>query len=360
MSDSEQNKTEEATPFKLKKARDKGQVARGSDLGFFSMLVALCLVVLSAGPYLFDRIGDLVRDMLMISIPSANEPNTIIQAIAFVYPIAVQTVAVIGLSVIALIIVMEILQLRGMVFSTHPLKPDMNRLNPAKGFKRVFSVRMLKETLKNVLKMIFYAGAASIVILVAVEEFGAGMSDAQELAGAMFLSAERLIFAFAALALIVAALDQVISRQEFKREMRMSKSELQRETKDREGEPRQKQKRKELHREYAKQTGSSEQVSGSDLLVINPQHYAVALVYKPEEADAPQVKAKGRNAFALAMKRTAVAHNIPAYHQPTLARALFKACGPGDPVPSALFKQVADVYTVHFRTTRPAKGPAHE
>lgn len=360
MSTSEQNKTEEPTPFKLKKAREKGQVARGSDLGFLSMLVALCLVILAVGGFLLRRIGDLVREILVVSIPLGHDTGTIHQAIARVYPTAIETVAVIGLSVIALIIVMELLQLRGAVFSTHPLKPDMNRLSPAKGFKRVYSLRMLKETLKNILKLIFYGGAACIVILVAVNEFGAGMSDAEELANAMFVSAERLIFAFAGLALIVAALDQVISRQEFKREMRMSKSELQREVKDREGEPRQKQKRRELHRDYAKQTGASESVPGADLLVINPQHFAVALVYKPGETDAPEVKAKGRNAFALAMKRTAAAHNIPAYHQPTLARALFKACNPGDPVPGKFFKPVADLYTVHYRQHHPNKGASND
>lgn len=356
MSESEQNKTEPPTPFKLKKARDKGQVPRGSDLGFFSMSVALCLVTLSAGEYLFDRIGETLQSLWVIAIPQASEPRVTTDAIAMVYPLAFQSVAVIGLSVITLIIVMEILQLRGAVFSAHPLKPDMNRLNPAKGFKRVFSVRMLKETLKNILKLCFYAGAAFLIIQAAVTQYGAGLSDAQALADGIFLSAQRLIFAIAGLALIVAAIDQVISRQEFTRQMRMSKSELQREHKDREGEPRQKQKRKELHREYAKQTGASGDVPGSDLMVINPDHYAVALVYRPDEMDAPQVTAKGRNAFALAMKRAATSAGVPSFHQPVLARALFRQCGPGDPVPADAFKAVADLYMILYRQNAKAES----
>ena len=154
----------------------------------------------------------------------------------------------------------------------------------------------------------------------------------------------RLLFLYMVLALFFSALDQIIVRKEYTKQMRMSKSELQREHKDREGEPRLKQKRKQLHSEFIKQTESLGQLAGSDMLIVNPQHYAVALSYQEDKMSGPQVTTKGRNRFALMLKEKARNTGIPIFENPPLARHLFFKTKQGHEIPSESFKEVADLY----------------
>jgi flagellar biosynthetic protein FlhB len=154
----------------------------------------------------------------------------------------------------------------------------------------------------------------------------------------------RLLFMFILVALFVAIIDQVISRREFLKQMRMSRGELTREHKEREGEPRMKQKRKQLHAEFASQARSFGSLKGSDMLIVNPQHYAIALAYDSKRMDAPRVTAKARNLHALELKRRAALLSIAVFEQPELARALYKACDRGDAVPASRYRDVADLY----------------
>jgi flagellar biosynthetic protein FlhB len=257
-----------------------------------------------------------------------------------------------------LVLLFEIVQLRGIVFTTKPLKPDFSRLNPAKGLKRLFSMRMLKETLKSIVKLLLYGAGAYLALKYAFDVYARSLSAAPALSEAMQTGALRLLFTFILIALFVAILDQVISRQEFRKQMRMSRSELMREHKEREGEPRLKQKRKQLHAEFAAQTRSLGGLKGSDMLIVNPHHYAVALAYDATRMDAPQVTAKGRNAFALELKRNAALLGIAVFERPKLARALFRACDKGDRIPGVRFRDVADLYLELTRARARKDGDA--
>src|SRR5207248_8112595 len=184
------------------------------------------------------------------------------------------------------------LRLRGLIFSSQQLKPDFSRINPAKCLNRLFSVRMLKEALKSVFKFAAYSTVAVLAIRFAITSAGFEATSAGQLANLMWRSALRLLALFAAAAFVFAAIDQIIARREFAKQMRMSRSELKREFREREGEPRIKSKRKQLHAEFLKQTKGIGKLKGSDLLLVNPQHYAVALAYDPQSTGAPVVRAK--------------------------------------------------------------------
>ncbi len=350
MSETEQNKTEDATPFKLKRAREKGQVARGMDLGFFAMLVALSILSVAVIPGMFTQLAEIMARTFTVAISNAGTPESTIPAIADAFLPLIQMLALFGGSVVLVTIFFEIVQLRGIVFSGHPLKPEFSRLNPGKGFQRLFSFKTIKETLKNILKMAFFAGAAFLLIRFAIDESSLAMDSAAAVVDAMRLNGQRLMFAFSVLALIVAIIDQVIARQEFKKQMRMSKSELQREHKDREGEPRQKQKRLQIHRELANQQQALGDLPGSDMLIVNPQHYAVALAYNADTMSAPTITAKGRNNFALHLKRAAAIHGVPIFAQPVLARGLYASAETGTEVPGKHFRAVADLYLALMRS----------
>lgn len=340
----EQNKTEEPTPFKLKRARDRGVVARGIDLGYFAALSGLAIFAVIAGDSSIARLGQAIRRALAAAPDVGRDANEAMTTTATLYGSGLHVVAMAAVTIMLLVVLFEIVQVRGILFTTKPLKPDFNRLNPAKGLKRLFSMRMLKETLKNIVKLAAYGTAAYLTVKYAFVIYGQSIDGAPRLGEAMRAGALRLLFTFVAIALFVAIIDQILSRGEFLKQMRMSRSELMREHKEREGEPRMKQKRKQLHAEFASQTSSLGNLKGSDMLIVNPHHYAVALAYDSTRMDAPRVTAKGRNNFALELKRQAGLLSVTIFEQPQLARALYRACGKGDEIPGSRYRDVADLY----------------
>lgn len=357
MSETEKNKTEDATPFKLKRAREKGQLARGTDLGFFSIMAALSTFGMFFLPRIMTDIPAGVRQLWASSLAGASEPGQLLAAIAALSAHITWPLLAFAACVFLTVAVLEVLQVGGLKVTLFPLKPDFKRLDPGKGLKRMVSPRMLKQALKNILKLCVYVAAAAIVVHTAVSLFAGVMNSAENLAQAMRASAFRLIFTFVALALVFALIDQVVSRQEFRKQMRMSRSELTREHKEREGEPRMKQKRKKLHAELSQQTGGAGNLRGSDMLIVNPEHYAVALKYDAERMEAPQVTAKGRNRFALRLKAEAMRQGIPTLTDPPLARALFRAAAPGAQVPGRLYTAVAGKYVLlRERALQTARG----
>lgn len=346
MDNSEQNKTEEPTQFKLKRAREKGQVAKGTDLGFLSVLIAFASFFLIFGRDYLATVSQAMRLALSAQVNSRSQPAEVLAILGDVAKSVFAPLLFLAGTLIIVVIFVELLQLRGIVFSAHPLKPDFKRLSPAKGFKRVFSLRTLKETLKNIIKLAAYSTVAYLFIRYSIDEFGIAMRDGRKLVGAMEVSALRLLFIFMALAFFFAIIDQIIVRKEFSKQMRMSRRELTRETKDREGDPRQKQNRKQLHQEFSKQNSGMGDVAGSDVVITNPQHYAAAMRYDPEIMEAPQITAKGRNQFAQAIKREAFLHSVTVIENPPLARALYRDCNVGNSVPDHLFHDVASIYLV--------------
>ncbi len=356
----EQNKTEEPTPQKLKKAREKGQVARGMDLGFAGGLIALSAAATFAGQSFFVRLADLMQHSFVAGIDGRGDPNEALGIIAASYWTVFQPLLIFGAIVAIVLVTLELLQLRGVIFTTHPLKPDFKRLNPAKGLKRLFSLKLVKETIKNIVKFTTYCVAAWLIGEHAINSWGGRLVDAGWLVRAIEESGLRLLYVFVGFALVFAALDQIIVRGEFRKQMRMGRSELTRETKEREGEPRLKQKRKDLHKEMQQQSENLGAVPGSDMLIVNPEHYAVALRYVPENESAPKVRAKGINHFALLLKRKAALHSVPIIANPPLARRLYAECNAGLEIAPQHYHEVAALYRSLPRSKEAANSASAE
>lgn len=356
MEGQEQNRSEEATPFKLRRAREKGQVARGMDLGFVGSLLALAIFTLFAGPAFAMRLGELMRRSLGAGAGVAGDPAAALAVVREVYWLAFEPLVLLGVAIVLLLVFLELVQLRGFLFTTAPLKPDFTRLNPATGLKRLFSARMLKETLKNIVKCAVYAGLAWLTVTGAVSMFGDTLADAGSLGRAMASGGRRLLLAFICAAFVFMVLDQLIARGEFRKQMRMSRREVTREAREREGEPRLKQKRRQLHQEMRKQAEGLGKLDGSDFIVTNPEHFAVALAYDPRKVDAPVVRARGRNHFAQLMKRKARLLGLPVIADPALARALYRDCRADEPIGSRHFHAVARHYAALRQRAEEASG----
>jgi flagellar biosynthetic protein FlhB len=343
MDDSDQSKSEQATPFRLQKAREKGSVARGTDLGFLTGLAAFSAYVWFIGPSLRGQILHAAKSALVAAPSVLASPNEILAVTGQVLTSAARPLIWMGVAIFLVVLVFELIQ-TGVVFTTQPLRPDFSRLNPAKGLKRVFSVRLLIETGKSVLKLMAYVGVAFLVIRTAQTVVLPTVSDARSLADAMGRTGFRMLTLFVATAVFFALLDQFISRRDFSKKMRMSRRDVRREARDREGEPRMKQRRKQLHREFVKLSESLRNIKGADVLITNPTHYAVALKYDPRTMVAPTVVSQGSHQFALRLRRLAFLYGVVIVESPVLARGLYR-CALNREVPEAYYRAVANIYT---------------
>jgi flagellar biosynthetic protein FlhB len=352
MDQGEQDKSEHATPFKLKRARDKGQVARGMDLGFLTALAALLLYLWIAGPGLGGSIADASRDAIVTAPSIVGGPSELYALAGHMFGAVMRPLLALGIAIFLTVLLFEFLQ-TGIVFSAQPLKPDFSRLNPAKGLKRIFSKRMLVETLKNILKFAVYAAIAWLAGRHALASYLGHVGDAAGLAEAMFAALLSLTGWFVLAAAGFAALDQLLVRRDFGKNMRMSRRELRREAREREGEPRQKQRRKQLHAEFVKASRSLRGVKDADVVVTNPTHYAVALRYDAAEMAAPQVASRGAGDLARRIKALAIRSNVILVEDPPLARALYRRAALDAPIPETLYPQVAALYN---RLRRPAQA----
>ena len=344
MEGGEQDKSELPTHYKLKRAREKGTVARGTDLGFLTSLAAFAAWAWIAGGSLKTSIQQASQTGFVAASTAAPSPNAMGAVMAAVLGPVLKPLALLAGSVFAVVLVFELVQLGGFVFSSEPLKFDFGRLNPGKGLKRVFSVRTLIETAKSTLKLVVYAYLAWLVIQGAQKDSLAAISDASSLTAALGKTAFRMLIYFVGSALLFAALDQFIARRQFLKQMRMSRREVRREHRDREGEPRQKQKRKQLHAEFVKASKSLRGIRGADILITNPTHFAVALRYDRAKTDAPVVVSRGANGFAQRLKRQAFLYGVMIVQDPPLARALYAGADLDEEIPEALFQPVADLY----------------
>jgi len=349
---SETDKSELPTPYRLQQARKKGQVARGMDLGFLTGLSAFSAYIWFLGDEMIAELANVARAAIAAAPGVTASQHGMIALGGMVMSGAARPLMFLAGAVFLAVLVFEIVQTGG-VLSTAPLKLDFNRLNPAQGLKRLFSVRLLIETGKSILKMAVYSTLAFLVVKGAVEASTPVVTDARSLAMDMQRGGFRMLAFFVAAAAGFAILDQLIARRDFTKRMRMSRRDVRRESRDREGEPHQKQKRKSMHREFIKASESLRNIKGADVLVTNPTHYAVALKYDPRTMDAPVVVSRGMHRFALRLRRLAFLYNVVIVREPLLARALYR-CEINQPVPEALYRPIADLY----RAMRARKTPS--
>jgi flagellar biosynthetic protein FlhB len=344
---SDQNKSEAPTPFKLNKARQRGSVARGLDLGFATSLVAFSGYLWMFGPALAGAVSLAARRAFVSASTLASGADGSLQVVGILLAAIAQPLLFMFGAIFLTVLVFEIVQ-TGFVFSFTPLAPDFSKLNPANGFKRVFSLRQLIETGKNLFKLCIYSILAILTIIDAQKLTIPAIFDAGGLANAMGRTSFRLLILFSGAAVVVAAIDQLIARRDFLKRMRMSRQETRRETRDREGDPRFKQRRRQVHREYAKLSKSLKNIRSADVLITNPTHYAVALSYDVGTMSAPKVVAQGTEQMALRLKRMAFLYGVVTIENRELARSLYHRCQIDREIPDVYFHAVANIYR-HLR-----------
>lgn len=351
MAESAGQKTEEPTPKREADARKRGQVAQSRDLTSAATLAAALAGVIATGGHLAgELIGLVARSLQAAQTPSSGRAAEVLgdalgTTVAAVMPL-------LGMVVAAALLV-GFLQTRG-VFSTEPISPKLERLSPMAGLQRIFSVASVVETLKSVLKIAIALGVAYAVLREHVPDLvQTAVAPAAATAALAARLTTRVGWLVCASFAGLAVLDLLYQRHKHRKELRMTKQEVKDEHKQSEGDPHHRAERQRMHRELGSHA-MLQDVRRAKVVVVNPEHLAVALVYEDGEEGAPRIVAKGADLLAQQIIEIAKEAGIPVLRNVPLAHALHRL-ELGAEIPEELYEAVAEV--LQFVATL-AKGDA--
>ncbi len=338
----DQEKTEEATPRKLEKAREEGQVARSRELTTFTMLLGGVLALSSMGSYLYQQMRSVMQGAFVFDRRGALEVEAMMGTVWDLGQHALASLMPLFIFMTVLALVSPML-LGGFLISTKSLVPQMSKLNPIKGFKRIFSAQALAELAKVIAKIVLMATVAALFMISHEQEFMSLLTKPVDQALVSMLSLAALACGVMVLSLMVVILiDVPFQLWNHAKQLRMSKEEIKREHKESEGDPHVKAHIRAQQQSMARQRMMSK-VPDADVIVTNPTHFAVALKYDENRMAAPRVVAKGADAVALKIRELGKQHHVPMLEAPPLARALFRHVDLDREVPVELYTAVAEV-----------------
>jgi flagellar biosynthesis protein FlhB len=336
------SRTEEPTPRKLEQAREKGDVAKTSDLPGVLSLAAAAGVLFLAGGWMCRNLATALLPYIehpeAISIQGGAGPAIARAAILASAPILLSVAVVAAIAGAAGHLVQT-----GLMFTPDKMKLDWKKVSPVGGFKRLFGMDGLIQFVRSVLKVGMTGLVAWWVLKPHMHELQnlAGLSPAAILPFCVDIL-RRLVFAVAGLLLVIAGGDWFIQKRRFMTRMRMSKEEIKEEYKQTEGDPHVKVRQKQIQVERARRRMMAA-VPNATLVVMNPTHYAVALKYEQGDESAPVCVAKGLDALALKIRSVAEEAGVPVIEDPPLARALYAAVEIDDMIPPAHYEAVAKI-----------------
>ncbi|NGR07414.1 flagellar type III secretion system protein FlhB [bacterium SGD-2] len=359
MADSDLEKTEPASPRRLQKARDEGQVVRSRELNTFLVLSAGVLTLWLLGGHMFHKLNRVVQHSMWFDPAVARDAKFMLTSAA---SLATEAFLIL-LPLFGVLVVVSILAsmlLGGVVLSTKVFEPKFERMNPLKGIKRMFSAQTLVELVKTLAKAIVIGTVGVLVIMSYRDQMlaltYASPSEALTYGISLVALCCGLIAASLVLIVIVDAPWQVYSHY---KKLRMSRQDVKQEHKDSEGDPHVKGRIRQQQRAMARRRMMSE-VPHADVVVTNPTHYAVALRYQEGKGGAPVVVAKGAGLIAAQIRQIATDNKVPLLSAPPLARALYHNVELEREIPVELYSAVAEVLAWVFRLRTWAPGMGQE
>lgn len=356
MAEQELDRSEQATPYRREEARKKGSVAKSVELVSCLMMFVMAALLYFGLPSAVERFARVTAVLLGNAHAMSFNVGDLFYWLTGVAHACLLLLAP-ALAALALMGVFSSLLQTGPVFSVFPLKPDFDRINPVSGFRRVFTWKLLVELAKTLLKLavlvavVWYALVGDMPDLMRLQQ-----SEPHGYFGALRGLASNLLMKILAVLFIVALLDLVYRRWDYGDRLRMSRRELKDEVKQREGDPRIRARIRELRKELVERSKSLDRVKDADVIITNPRHIAVALVYRRGEMPAPTLLAKGAGDFAARIREMAFRHRVPIVENRSLARSLFRQGRFNEVIPEALFPAVARVLAWVYAARDQAAG----
>jgi flagellar biosynthetic protein FlhB len=344
----EAEKTEEPTPKKIEDAKKEGNVPKSQDTsGFVTLLVAIG-ATFALLPFINNRLDKLYiyyHQMMGEELTKSNIYDialvTLKEMLFMVVPLA---------SIVAIAGIVAALMQFGFIFTTKPLQPKLEKIDPIKGFKKLFSLKKLIEGVKITAKVAFVFIIAFYFLIHFSTELRSVIRF--DLDSQLIWLKDRITVLVAVMLIlffVLALIDLLIVRFQYFKDLRMSKQEVKDEYKQMEGDPQVKARIKKIQMEMA-QKRMMQDIPTADVVITNPTHYSVAIRYDKTKENAPRVVAKGIDNLALKIKEIAREHSIQIVENPPLARELYKSCEVDTLIPETLYRAVAEVLAFVYQT----------
>ncbi|MFO0860169.1 MAG: flagellar biosynthesis protein FlhB [Phycisphaerales bacterium] len=342
-------RTEDPTSRRYSEAREKGQVAKSTDLAAAIDWAGVLIMLLLLGSLLVKSMGSVMRRSLedagaQGSLVLGNMTSTVL------YSAGQSAIAVLPffLAFVVITVAAHFAQY-GALFTSQPLEPNLDRLNPITGFGRIFSVKGAVRTVLSLLKVLLVTVIAYAVL--APEVPSIMQLPRLSLIGGLYQIWTMMLALAAwliAVLLVLGVGDYMYQRWMLTQDLKMTKQEVKEERKSMDGDPAVKGRRMQMMRSIAMQR-VNQAVPMADVIVTNPTHFSVAIRYAQDEMAAPRVVAKGADFMAMRIRQLAMINNVPIVERPVLARALFYSIDVGQEIPQEHYQAVAEVLAYVYR-----------
>ena len=334
-------KTEMPTPKKLRDARQKGQVCTSKDVVSTALLVVLMALSGVMAMKLTDDFSELMR---FIGMRIAENDTLALRETSKMAIWVTCWHSFVFVAVAALVGVVANMVQIGFLFTFEPLKPDLKKINPAEGAKKIFSMKNVFEFLKNCVKVTFLG----YLVYRLVEESVPALlpvcyGTLDDIYPVMKTVMLNLAFYTAFGYIVIAVVDRLFQQKNFTKQMMMTKDEVKREYKEMEGSQEVKQAQRQFRDEILNGPDPRAATKNADVVVTNPTHFAVGVRYRPDEAPLPKVVVSGMDRIAKLIREAAVAEGIPIMENVPLARALYAKVKVEEYIPVELVEPVAEV-----------------
>ncbi|MBX0310811.1 MAG: flagellar biosynthesis protein FlhB [Sulfurihydrogenibium sp.] len=342
-------KTEKATPKRKQKAREEGQVLKSMDVSISASLFAIFIVLIFYLPFAYKYLLGYFRYTL--SNPLYLIPENGNMFIWFTLKILVILILPVILILFIVGIASNVMQF-GFLFTLKPLTPKLDKLNVISGIKRIFSLTVLFELIKNLAKLTVALFLSYFLVKYLLNDFLVYMTGS--INNQIYVLSKTiiiLVMSFAFLSVPIAIADFLYRRYEYEENLKMTKDEVKEERKSYEGNPLVKREIRKRMRQLALKRMIAE-VPKADVVITNPEHYAVALKYERGKMHAPKVIAKGQDLIAQKIKEVAKEHGVKIVEDPPLARTLYSSCETGDYIPENLYEAVAKIFAEIYKTKK--------
>ena len=345
--DSSAEKTEDPTERKLRNARDEGQVARSAELPAAAVTIGAILAMVMMGGYWMKQMAEVFASGFKFDRKSLDNPYLMVTSFA-------QQIGDSFLLIVPVLLVTAVLAVLssgatgGYLFSLKSTLPKFSKLSLISGFGRMFGAHAAVELIKAILKFTLVAVVLWALVSRQMDQMMqlGQMAIEPALAAAGWMIGESALWLSLSL-LVIALIDAPYQKYSFIKRMRMTKQEIKDDMKDMEGRPEVKQQIRRRQREMA-DNRMIDKVKDADVIITNPEHFAVALSYDPTGDSAPLLLAKGSDFMAARIREEAQKHGVVMFAAPPLARALYFSTKLDHPVPESLYLAVAQVIAYVF------------
>lgn len=349
-------KTEQPTAKRMADARQKGQVARSQDLGAAVGLSAAVALLVLLGGGIMQGFARLMERLLAGEAPGDQlRADSLWSAIEYAFGEGVRALAPLALIAALVGYASQFAQV-GWLLTGEPIRPKLEKLDPIKGTKRLFSKRNLVKAAVNSVKLVIVIAVAWFVIIGQAPMLAA--TPRLGPAPALMVVA-RVIFELAvwlvAVLLVLALADFAYQRWQHTQDLKMTKQEVKDERRSMEGDPEIKGRRLKLAREIAQQRIAAA-IPSADVVITNPEHFSVAIKYDEASMGAPRVIAKGVDFLALRIRQLARLAKVPIVERPPLARALYWGVDVGQEIAPEHYKAVAEILAYVYRLDEESGG----